>query len=91
MNYFKLTPKQRVDMGYITWTDNFKINNSVGRLESCFYERFFISSVSFLRFLFVRPLKVENELQKLKNLKLNVTQMKDYENIRKHSLRTSNK
>ena len=70
MNYFKLTPKQRVDMGYITWTDNFKINNSVGRLESCFCERFFISSVSFLRFFIRATSKSRKRTTEVKRLKI---------------------
>ena len=27
MNYFKLTPNQKIKLGYISWNDNFRIRN----------------------------------------------------------------
>lgn len=67
MNYFKLTPIQKIKLGYITWTDNFRINHG----EVSFLGKHYILFISFLRFLFNYPVSFQN----IKDLKLNISQL----------------
>lgn len=75
MKYFNMTPRERVRAGYITWTDNFKLYSGDDVVKCYFGERFIISVISFLRFLFNYPLSFSREVEKFKKLKLNISQM----------------
>jgi hypothetical protein len=42
MNYFKLTPNQKIKLGYISWNDNFRIRHG----ECSFLEKYFLLFLS---------------------------------------------
>ena len=71
MNYFKLTPNQKIKLGYISWNDNFRIRHG----ECSFLEKYFLLFLSFLRFLFSYPISFDGGVKKIRNLKLNISQL----------------
>ena len=71
MNYFKLTPNQKIKLGYISWNDNFRIRHG----ECSFFEKYFLLFLSFLRFLFSCPISFDGGVKKIKELKLNISQL----------------
>ena len=60
LNYFKLTPNQKIKLGYISWNDNFRIRHG---------------ECSFLRFLFSCPISFDGGVKKIIELKLNMSQL----------------
>lgn len=71
LNYFKLTPNQKIKLGYISWNDNFRIRHG----ECSFLEKYFLLFLSFLRFLFSYPISFDGGIKKIRNLKLNMSQL----------------
>ena len=71
LNYFKLTPNQKIKLGYISWDDNFRIRHG----ECSFLEKYFLLFLSFLRFLFSCPISFDGGVKKIKGLKLNMSQL----------------
>ena len=71
MNYFKLTPNQKIKLGYISWNDNFRIRHG----ECSFLEKYFLLFLSFLRFLLSCPISFDGGIEKIKELKLNISQL----------------
>ena len=70
--YFtKLTPNQKIKLGYISWDDNFRIRHG----ECSFLEKYFLLFLSFLRFLFSYPISFDGGVKKIKELKLNISQL----------------
>ena len=56
--YFtKLTPNQKIKLGYISWDDNFRIRHG----ECSFFEKYFLLFLSFLRFLFDYPISFDED------------------------------
>ena len=71
LNYFKLTPNEKIKLGYISWDDNFRIRHG----ECSFLEKYFLLFYSFLRFLFSYPISFDGGVKKIRNLKLNISQL----------------
>ena len=71
LNYFKLTPNEKIKLGYISWDDNFRIRHG----ECSFLEKYFLLFYSFLRFLFSYPISFDGGIKKIRNLKLNISQL----------------
>ena len=71
LNYFKLTPNEKIKLGYISWDDNFRIRHG----ECSFLEKYFLLFLSFLRFLFSCPISFDGGVKKIRNLKLNISQL----------------
>jgi len=65
LNYFKLTPNQKIKLGYISWDDNFRIRHG----ECSFLEKYFLLFLSFLRFLFSCPISFDGGVKKIKELR----------------------
>ena len=72
ISYFiKLTPNEKIKLGYISWNDNFRIRHG----ECSFLEKYFLLFLSFLRFLFSCPISFDGGVKKIRNLKLNISQL----------------
>ena len=72
ISYFiKLTPNEKIKLGYISWNDNFRIRHG----ECSFLEKYFLLFLSFLRFLFSCPISFDGGVKKIRNLNLNISQL----------------
>ena len=69
--FIKLTPNQKIKLGYISWNDNFRIRHG----DCSFLEKYFLLFLSFLRFLFSCPISFDGGVKKIKELKLNMSQL----------------
>ncbi len=69
--FIKLTPNEKIKLGYISWNDNFRIRHG----ECSFLEKYFLLFLSFLRFLFSCPISFDGGIKKIKELKLNMSQL----------------
>lgn len=66
-NYFKLTPFEKVKLGYITWTNNFKYQQNK--------TKFYLQIIPFFRYVFNKPIVYDKKLKLLKNDLLNTSQL----------------
>jgi len=74
MNYFKLKPLDRVNIGYLTWNENFKYQHEFIYKTKIKY-RIDIILLGLYRYIFNKPLTYDKYLIKVKDELINLSQL----------------